>query len=240
MRAIAQDMTQLAQHRGCDHLLIASDDDRLVAPVDSAQQRGVLVHLLIDERLRDPRQLREDDTGWASLLAQGDRRVMVTGSMLAELAGAERAGGMGAGGPAGQGSHGSGYGTTHGTGYGTGYGASHGPARGAAAEAAVDRALVETVVAAWWKEQDMPQRDLLHDALPRLRGLPQDADRELLMRLGQQLGRQLSVPEKKVMRETARAAIAATGDSADQPNEVDEVDEPNGRNDGEADRGDTR
>jgi hypothetical protein len=45
------------------------------------------------------------------------------------------------------------------------------------------------------------------------------------MRLGQQLGRPLSVPEKKVMRETARAAIAATGDSADQPNGEDDGDD---------------
>jgi hypothetical protein len=199
MRAIAHDMTQLAQHRGCDHLLIASDDDRLVASVDAAQQRGLLAHLLVDERLRDPRQLREDDAGWASLLAQGDRRVMVTGSMLAELAGGERSGGAGFSGPGG-----------------------YGPSRGAAAETAVDREMVESVVAAWWKEQDMPQRDLLHEALPKLRGLPQEADRELLMRLGQQLGRPLSVPEKKVMRETARAAIMATGDSADQPEDGEE------------------
>jgi hypothetical protein len=220
MRAIAHDLAHLAQHRACEHLLVASDDDRLIATVDAAQQHGLLVHLLVDERVRDARQLREDDTGWSMLLAQGDRRAMVTAAMLAELASAERSGGAGFAG------HG------HGGAGGHAGPASYGAARGAAAEAAVDREMVQQVVATWWKDQDMPQRDLLHEALPKVRGLPQEADRELLMRLGQQLGRPLTVPEKKVMREAARAAIVAAGDSADQPIEDDEDDRDGGGSEG--------
>lgn len=195
MRAIGHDLSRIAEYRGAEHLVIASDDDRLIAWVDTAQQRGALVHLLVDERARDPRQLREDDSGWASLLAQADRRIVMTAAQCADLLGPDR-------------------GNSH-AGGAHAASAAGGAPRGPFSEAEVDRSLIATVVQGWWGEQDMPARDVLHEALPKVRGLPQDADRELLMRLGQQLGRPLSVPEKKVMRETARTTIEANGDSAD-------------------------
>ncbi len=50
----------------------------------------------------------------------------------------------------------------------------------------------------------MEDRQELEAELPTSRGLPQDADRHLLLRLSQQLGRPLTPGEKKLMRELAR------------------------------------
>jgi hypothetical protein len=51
--------------------------------------------------------------------------------------------------------------------------------------------------------------------LPNSRGLPQEADRHLLLRLSQQLGRPLTTSEKKLMREMARdAALGGVGTAA--------------------------
>jgi hypothetical protein len=52
---------------------------------------------------------------------------------------------------------------------------------------------------------------MLHEQLPEQRGLPQEADRELLQQISHRLGRPLTVPECKLMRELAREALAVRG-----------------------------
>jgi hypothetical protein len=56
--------------------------------------------------------------------------------------------------------------------------------------------------------------------LPRHRGLPQEADRQLLLRLSQRLGRPLELAERKVMRDTARRLLEGLPqDDAEHDNE---------------------
>jgi hypothetical protein len=69
-------------------------------------------------------------------------------------------------------------------------------------------------------------RQELEAELPTSRGLPQDADRHLLLRLSQQLGRPLTPGEKKLMRELARDTALGGGgtnarsESSDRPSEA--------------------
>jgi hypothetical protein len=78
------------------------------------------------------------------------------------------------------------------------------------------------MVSTWWDDLPVEDRQELEAELPTSRGLPQEADRHLLLRLSQQLGRPLTPAEKKLMRELARdtalgpqgAAGAASSSSA--------------------------
>jgi len=70
LRALSADLHKLASRRACDHVLVASDDERLLMAIDDAQLHGVAVHLLADEAARQMEQLSKDDPGWARLLAQ--------------------------------------------------------------------------------------------------------------------------------------------------------------------------
>lgn len=63
------------------------------------------------------------------------------------------------------------------------------------------------VVREWWVDVPDADREDLTEMLPRHRGLPQEADRQLLLRLSQRLGRALELPERKVMRESARRLL---------------------------------
>jgi hypothetical protein len=76
-----------------------------------------------------------------------------------------------------------------------------GPSQEALAEM---RAALQPMVSTWWKDLPVEDRQELEAELPTSRGLPQDADRHLLLRLSQQLGRPLTPGEKKLMRELAR------------------------------------
>lgn len=94
--------------------------------------------------------------------------------------------------------------------------------RGLAQQAApsvvlLDDESVDASVHAWWAGVTEAQREELAAMLPRHRGLPQEADRQLLLRLSQQLGRSLEQGERKRMRETARALLEAV-----QPAEFDQ------------------
>jgi hypothetical protein len=51
-------------------------------------------------------------------------------------------------------------------------------------------------------------REDLREALQVSRGIPQEVDRQLLLRMRQRLARALSLPEKKMLRETLRAVVA--------------------------------
>ena len=82
--------------------------------------------------------------------------------------------------------------------------------------AVLDDDAIDATVHAWWEAVDEVQREDLAALLPRQRGLPQDADRQLLLRLSQQLGRPLEQSERKRMRETARVLLEAAGRAAEQ------------------------
>jgi hypothetical protein len=77
LRALGADLKRLAERQACEHILVGSDDERLLNMIDEAQLHGVAVHLLADEASRNMVQLQRDDPGWARLLAQADHRVVL-------------------------------------------------------------------------------------------------------------------------------------------------------------------
>ncbi|MEN9688762.1 MAG: hypothetical protein RI998_759 [Pseudomonadota bacterium] len=76
LQAMSLDISRLAERHACEHLLIASDDDRLTAVIDEAQLHGLQVYLLADESARHMDQLVNEDPAWCRLLGQADRRVL--------------------------------------------------------------------------------------------------------------------------------------------------------------------
>jgi hypothetical protein len=207
--AMARDALQLAEQRACAQLLIASDDDRLLATVDAVQARGLRVHLLADDSAADLAALRETDPGWASLLRQADARVVwPTEEAVAR------------GEAAGRGEY---------------LASAVYPVRSSRAERGdrgdrADRSdrwgtgdstesnleAIPPLVQAWLGSLSEPARLELQGQLPSQRGLPQEADRELLQQLSHRLGRPLTVPERKLMRELARRALAEGGVPEDE------------------------
>ena len=89
-QSMSADIGRLAQHHACDHLLIASDDDRLTAVIDDAQLHGLSVYLLADGSARHMDQLVTEDPAWCGLLAQADRRVLLLPQAARELTAAPR------------------------------------------------------------------------------------------------------------------------------------------------------
>ena len=90
-QAMSSDIARLAQHHACEHLLVASDDDRLTAAIDAAQLQGISVFLLADESARHMDQLVTEDPAWCRLLAQADRRVLLLPQAARELTASPRA-----------------------------------------------------------------------------------------------------------------------------------------------------
>ncbi len=175
--AMERDALQLAEQRACAHLLIASDDDRLLATVDAVQARGLRVHLLADESATDLVALCESDPAWAALLRQADSRLVV--SSLELLARGE---------PQVRGER---------------------LDRYESSDSNLDA--IPPLVQAWLASLGEAARLELQGLLPTQRGLPQEADRELLQQLSHRLGRPLTVSERKLMRELARRALAERG-----------------------------
>jgi hypothetical protein len=93
LRTLGADLKRLAERGACDHLLVGSDDERLISLIDEAQLHGVSVHLLADEASRNMTQLNREDPGWARLLSQADQRV-VLGAQAARDGGARHASSM--------------------------------------------------------------------------------------------------------------------------------------------------
>jgi len=77
LRTLGADLKRLAERGACDHILVGSDDERLISLIDEAQLHGVSVHLLADEASRNMTQLNREDPGWARLLSQADQRVVL-------------------------------------------------------------------------------------------------------------------------------------------------------------------
>jgi hypothetical protein len=179
LRSLGHDLKQLAEHHACDHVLVASDDERFLATIDEAQLSGVSVHLLADESARNMPQMVRTDPGWARLLAQGDRRVMVNSQALADMLQGKLPTGMGL----------------------------------AVEDVEELRKSMHEVITAWWAEEPEDLREDLRDALQVSRGIPQEVDRQLLLRMRQRLARALSLPEKKMLRETLRSVVALPNDT---------------------------
>jgi hypothetical protein len=77
LQAMSADISRLAERHACQHLLVASDDDRLTNVIDEAQLHGLSVYLLADESARHMDQLVNEDPAWCRLLGPADRRVLL-------------------------------------------------------------------------------------------------------------------------------------------------------------------
>ncbi len=174
IRSLGHDLKQLAQQHACDHVLVASDDERFLALIDEAQLGGLSVHILADESARNMPQMVRTDPGWARLLAQADRRVVVNSQVLADMLQGKLPVGMGL----------------------------------TVEDVEELRQSMHEVITAWWADEPEDLREDLRDALQVSRGIPQEVDRQLLLRMRQRLTRALSLPEKKMLRETLRAVVA--------------------------------
>ena len=161
---------------------MASDDERFLTTIDEAQLSGVSVHLLADESARNMPQMVRTDPGWARLLAQGDRRVVVNSQALADMLQGKLPLGMGL----------------------------------ALEDVEELRKSMHEVITAWWADEPEDLREDLRDALQVSRGIPQEVDRQLLLRMRQRLARALSLPEKKMLRETLRAVVAVPSEAPAQ------------------------
>ena len=173
LRSLGHDLKQLAEHHACDHVLVASDDERFLGAIDEAQLSGLSVHLLADESARNMPQMVRSDPGWARLLSQADRRVIVNSQTLADMLQGKMPTGMGL----------------------------------SVEDVEELRKTMQEIVAAWWAEEPEDLREDLRDALQISRGIPQEVDRQLLLRMRHRLARALSLPEKKLLRETLRHVV---------------------------------
>jgi hypothetical protein len=184
--AIGADLKRLSERQACKHILIASDDHRLVSLIDEAQLYGISVHILADDTARNLEQLRQDDPDWADLLAQADHRLIMTEFAMREL----------------------------------------GPRVFAPRQAAqrnqltaedmeAIRPLMQKELEAWWSEEPEDLREDLREELQVSRGIPQEVDRHLLLRIRKTLDRTLSFHEKKLMRDMVRNIVL--GEEAPTP-----------------------
>lgn len=203
VRSLGLELSQLAQRGGCQQVLVASDDERLIPYIDEAQWRGLKVVLVADEASSDFARLLSEDPSWARLLMQADRRVSLNPGAWQAL-------------------------TTPGSSYfapraplETERDAE--PIQGldmAMSQQAPDddwRAQVERVIQDWWNEETSDARLDLFEEMQNSQGVPPETDRHLLLRVRRELARTLSFPEKKAMREMIRATVLA------QPPAVDEA-----------------
>ena len=173
LRSLGHDLKQLAEHHACDHVLVASDDERFLGAIDEAQLSGLSVHLLADEAARNMPQMVRSDPGWARLLSQADRRVVVNSQALADMLQGKTPVGMGL----------------------------------SVEDVEELRKTMQEVVGSWWADEPEDLREDLREALQISRGIPQEVDRQLLLRMRQRLARALSLPEKKMLRETLRGIV---------------------------------
>lgn len=208
--AMARDLMGLADHPGCDRVVLVTDDDRLLPVVDAVQLQGVSVCLVGDESAEDLEALAKSDAAWSALLRQADDRCIVRGQDLARAVWGDGVVMIERSGPP----------TTR---EGRemreprdsrewGPRASNGeprigrqrPMGPSPEELQAMRDALQPMVNTWWDDLPVEDRQELEAELPTSRGLPQEADRHLLLRLSQQLGRPLTPAEKKLMRELAR------------------------------------
>ncbi|WP_424859412.1 MULTISPECIES: hypothetical protein [unclassified Tepidimonas] len=199
VRALGQEIVQLARH-GAGWLLVASDDERLIPYLDEAQSWGARVVLVADDAVHDFGHLSKEDPSWARLLMQADRRVAVPMGAWSAL-------------------------TTPGVGYAVprASGAegddidagqrSVPPSRAPAEPDDHWRAEISRIIQSWWDDEPEDGRQELADAMRGQIGVPPEADRRILMRVRHELGRNLTFPEKRAMREMVRAVVLGQPDA---------------------------
>ena len=175
LQIMGQDLSRLALNKACDHILLATDDERLLTAVDGAQLAGMSVHILADESARSMPKLHKTDPGWGRLLSQADRRIVVPAKLLAEVL------------------------------------------KGGAQEIQAPtedpqfiRDAMTEVIVSWWDDEPEDKREELRDELHINRGIPQEVDRQLLLRMRHRLTRALTLQEKKMLREIFRAVAFGT------------------------------
>jgi hypothetical protein len=74
----------------------------------------------------------------------------------------------------------------------------------------VVRESITEVIVSWWDDEPEDKREELRDALHISRGIPQEVDRQLLLRMRHRLTRALTLPEKKMLREIFRSVALGT------------------------------
>lgn len=89
VRQLTADVQALVAGGRVDVILIGSDDDRLLAVIESAKLAGLTVCVLVDERAQTMPRLMQQDPNWARLLREADRRVIVRSSELANSLGGQ-------------------------------------------------------------------------------------------------------------------------------------------------------
>ena len=193
--SMSRDMMALASQGACDQVLVVSDDDRLLPVIDHMQSCGVRVCILADESAQDLSTLTKSDPAWASVLRQADVRLMVSSAELERcLWGEGAAEGSQRRSAAGR--------EDQGLRQGRHRQSSSGPV-----DETAMRSHLGPMVASWWTHMESEAQAELARQLPEQRGLPQETDRSLLLHLSQQLGRPLTLHEKKAMREMARDVV---------------------------------
>ena len=176
LQSMGQDLNRLAEHNACDHVLLASDDERLLTTIDNAQLTGMFVHVLADDTARNMPKLHQTDPGWGRLLSQADRRIVVQSKSLAEIL----QGGVGK------------------------------DVNSTVEDPETIRQSMTEVIVSWWDDEPEDKREELRDELHINRGIPQEVDRQLLLRMRHRLTRALTLQEKKMLREIFRAVAFGT------------------------------
>lgn len=177
LQLMSGDLKRLAENKACDHILIASDDERILGLVDDAQLRGIGVHLLADESARHMDQLASADPDWCRLLAHADRRIFLQAAGIRDLTHTAKATPATPAVPA------------------------------APLDPEAMRVKLLEVVNGWWADEPQDIQDDLRDELLNNQGIPQEVDRHLLLRVRKVLERPLSFPEKKMLREMVRNTV---------------------------------
>lgn len=212
--SMARDLATLARNGACDQVLLATDDDRLLTAIDAAQLQGLRVHLVAEPAADDLETLARNDAALAALLRQCDGRIIVSRAEVEDVLWGDGGNGAAWTEPQRPGERSE---------RGPGRRAESGPQgrtmrpRGEPADPQEREALrtqLSPLVTEWWGDLPYEDRLELQAQLPELRGLPQETDRQLLLRISQSLGRALRPPEKLLMRELARGVALGSGGDA--------------------------
>ena len=221
--AMSRDLMGMADAPGYDRAVLVTDDDRLLPVVDAVQLQGVSVCLVGDESAEDLEALAKSDAAWAALLRQADERCIVRGQDMARAVWGdgvvmiERSGPQAAreGRELREPRESRDWGPRSGN--GEPRAARPRPMGPSLEELQSMRDALQPMVNTWWDDLPVEDRQELEAELPTSRGLPQEADRHLLLRLSQQLGRPLTPAEKKLMRELARDTALGPQSTAGVP-----------------------
>lgn len=74
--------------------------------------------------------------------------------------------------------------------------------------------IIEDEVLTWWDDETPDHRDHWRQEVQASRGIPQELDRQLLLRISRRLGQPLSPAEKSAMRQQVRQQVMGGSDTA--------------------------